>query len=54
MTENEFLTTLLKKDIINMVGKYYENFSSGRTYRVFSRVVSLRNVLAFARSAQLN
>ena len=39
---------------MKMVGKYYfENFSSIRNHRMFPRAVSLRNVLAFARSAQL-
>ena len=50
-----FLQTLLKKDIMNMVGKYYfENSSSIQTRRVFPRAVSLTNVLVFALSAQLN
>ena len=40
---------------MNMVGKhYFENFSSIRTHKVFPQTVSLRIVLAFARSAQLN
>ena len=40
---------------MNMVGKYYfENFLSIQTHRVFPLAMSLKNVLAFARSAQLN
>ena len=40
---------------MNMVGKYnLENSSSIQTHRVFPRVVSLRNVLVFAQSVQLN
>ena len=40
---------------MDMVGKYcFENSSSIPTHKVFLRAVSLRIVLAFARSAQLN